>query len=141
MRSGLLQMFALIQQLYMTNYTDQSDFDGQDSGHTFGGDVRLSLLFHDPDARVAQLFAGRRRRPPPNRLHSRSHYPSLPPSSGVGKFVWGVPSKRHARTFAGCSLPLSLSLSARYPSPLCTALFRWLNKLLGYLEGTCTACD
>ncbi len=34
------QMFALIQQLYTTNYTDQSDFDGQDSGHTFGGDVR-----------------------------------------------------------------------------------------------------
>ena len=47
MRPGLLQMFALIQQLYTTNYTDQSDFDGQDSGHTFGGDVRLSLSFHD----------------------------------------------------------------------------------------------
>jgi hypothetical protein len=41
MRPGLSQMFALIQQLYTTNYTDQSDFDGQDSGHTFGGDVRL----------------------------------------------------------------------------------------------------
>ena len=65
MRPGLSQMFALIQQLYTTNYTDQSDFDGQDSGHTFGGDVRLSLSFHDPDAGVAQLFAGRRRRSPP----------------------------------------------------------------------------
>ena len=35
------EMFAVIQKLYTTNYTDQSDFDGQDSGHTFGGDVRL----------------------------------------------------------------------------------------------------
>ena len=34
-------MFAIIQQLYTTNYTDQSDFDGQDSGHTFMGDVHL----------------------------------------------------------------------------------------------------
>ena len=37
-------MFATIQKLYTTNYTDQSDFDGQDSGHTFLGDVRSRIL-------------------------------------------------------------------------------------------------
>ena len=35
-------MFATIQQLYTTNYTDQSDFDGQNSGHDYMGTVRLS---------------------------------------------------------------------------------------------------
>ena len=33
-------MFATIQQLYTTNYTDQSDFDGQNSGHDYYGTVR-----------------------------------------------------------------------------------------------------
>jgi len=32
-------MFATIQQLYTTNYTDQSDFDGQNSGHDYMGTV------------------------------------------------------------------------------------------------------
>merc|ERR1712224_61655 len=33
-------MFATIQQLYTTNYTDQSDFDGQNCGHDYMGTVR-----------------------------------------------------------------------------------------------------
>ena len=37
-------MFATIQQLYTTNYTDQSDFDGQNSGHDYMGTVRFCFL-------------------------------------------------------------------------------------------------